>query len=167
MQSSPKRKKKSWTELTELGYCGGCALPSPNVHLILLLHMKSKEIKAENDPSTHRFAKNNNKTNSFYFLSGVDMHVSPLQEPVWAQVGPLHSFALMLGFCLTYFYCGFLLWLTAVSTQKGTGSRTASGKNEVSLGSASRILESLLVWERVPWHMCRHSCHLGIYSSQL
>lgn len=41
----------------------------PNVHFILLKHTEFKEIKAENDPSVHRFVTNTIKAGRVHFWS--------------------------------------------------------------------------------------------------
>lgn len=100
---------------------------------------------------------------SFPFLSAVDMYTSRLQEPEWAQAHPLDNFVSTLEFCLTCFYCQF----KKVRKQKGKSSLAVDGKNEVSLGNASRASVSHLGWEKalaraqnfLPiWELIFHHC---------
>lgn len=64
MQSSLIRGKKG---LAEPGYCDGLLCHSRNVHFIFPKPIKFKDVKAENDPFTHRFDKTQYKWIVFLF----------------------------------------------------------------------------------------------------
>lgn len=160
MQSSLKRKKKKELNRTDRArilwwLCFAILL---TCFLSFLNTWSLRKSKQKVSLLFTDLLKNNT---SVHVLSAVGMHASPLQEAEWIQAHPSENFILMLGFCLTWFYCQFMLWFKKWANTEGNSSFTVAGKNEVTLGNASWTLVSHLGWEKLPWNMHGNSCHLG------